>query len=165
MTAATQIVETQLQLCTFRVAGRTYAVNVLDVREINQELLLTPIPHTDPCVRGLVNIRGQVFLILDLWHPARGKSAVIGPTSRLILFKHTVGHAVGILVDEVGDIISIRQEQLLSGGGESRDGDPVRGELPTLGVLKLENDLVVVLEPTQIISLPKNPPSSTKAAS
>ncbi|MBV1858883.1 MAG: chemotaxis protein CheW [Nannocystaceae bacterium] len=154
----------RMQLCTFKVAGRTYAVNVLDVREINLGLPLTPIPHTDPSVRGLVNIRGQVFLILDLWYPAHGTRAVVGPSSRLVLFKESVGHATGVLVDQVGDIISVNSDRLLSGRGGDSDGDAESG-LPTLGVVKFETDLVVVLDPTRIIGLPKKTAPATRAVS
>ena len=36
------------------------------VKEINPSLRITTVPRTPPAVRGLVNIRGQVVLVMDL---------------------------------------------------------------------------------------------------
>ena len=62
-----ETVETQKrQFCTFWISGRHLGVDVLDVKEINSEINLTPIFHAPKEVIGYVNIRGQIYLILDL---------------------------------------------------------------------------------------------------
>lgn len=155
-----------LQLCTFVVAGRTYAVDVLSVREVNPDIALTAVPHTLGTVRGLVNVRGQVFLILDLQQAIRGSAAEILPTTRLVLFKERIGTAFGILVDRVGDIITIRPDQVLDMSADEDDvPEGADGDLPALGVVKLEEHLVIVLDPTRIIGLARQPRTPLKSAS
>ena len=166
MSTEIQLNDDMLQLCTFTVAGRTYAVDVLAVREVNPDIVLTPVPHTVGTVRGLVNVRGQVFLILDLQQSIRGVAAELLSTTRLVLFKERVGTAFGILVDRVGDIITIRPDQVLDmSAGEDDVSEGPDSELPALGVVKLEEHLVIVLDPARIIGLARQPRPPLKSAS
>ena len=52
--------------CTFEAAGRLFGVPIEDIKEVTAEVHCTGIPHTPDCVRGYVNIRGQIILALDL---------------------------------------------------------------------------------------------------
>lgn len=153
-------IEEQLQLCTFCVSGGHYAVNVLDVREVNTETSITPVSHAPKGVRGLVNVRGQVFLIFDV-----GLLLGFGPTcvqdsSRLILFKEKVGPTFGILVDTVGDILHFPVSKIVtrrrkeSGGG--RDEEKIlmdRQDGLVRGVCKFDEQLVVLFEPRRLIEV------------
>ncbi len=166
MKLATPPSDDMIQLCTFSVAGRTYAVNVLAVREVNPDIALTRVPHTRPTVRGLVNVRGQVFLILDLQQSIRGTAAEILPTTRLVLFKERVGSSFGVLVDRVGDIITIRPNEVLDMCADEDDAsEGTESDLPALGVVKLEEHLVIVLDPARIIALARHTRIPLKSAS
>lgn len=152
-----ECLETVDQLCTFRVGGRRYAVDVLDVREINTESCITPVSHAPCGVRGLVNIRGQVFLIFDVGRILGYGDSQIHEKSRLVLFKEKVGPTFGILVDEVGDILRFRFSDIVTRRPgdrfESRDGECVHETEPDgliRGVCKLEDGVIVFLEPRQL---------------
>lgn len=155
------LAEEHLQLCTFFVNGESYAVDVLDVREINTEMSITPVSHTPRGVRGLVNIRGQVFLIFDVGLLLGFGVTLIQPSSRLVLFKEVVGPTFGILVDRVGDIIHFpvskivthrrkepgsRWEKKEASQSESLDG-------LARGVCKFDEQLVVLFEPRRLIEV------------
>ena len=58
--------KTQRVFCTFRLDGHLYGVDVLDVKEVTTATTATPISHAPDEVMGLVNIRGQIYLALDL---------------------------------------------------------------------------------------------------
>ena len=55
-----------LRYCTFRLSGRLYGVDIEDVKEINTEVNFTPIFHASREIKGYINIRGQIYLLLDL---------------------------------------------------------------------------------------------------
>ncbi len=161
MNIASQLNDNLVQLCTFDLSGRRYAVNVLSVREVNPEVTITRVPHTAPAVRGLVNVRGQIFLILDL---LRGTSRIL-PSSRIVLFKEQIGPTFGLLVDKVGDIITVRPDQMLDITAHEDDVVDQEADLPGLGVVKLEKHLVMVLDPKRIIDMARHPQRKLKAAS
>lgn len=50
----------------FTLAGETYAVPVLAVREIIRLCPITPVANMPPHVRGVINLRGRVIPLIDL---------------------------------------------------------------------------------------------------
>src|SRR5437588_12313669 len=108
--------------CTFRVEGRLFGVDILDVKEVTAETTYTRVAHAPEEVLGLVNIRGHIYLALDL-HRLLGPSAtVVTSESRLVLFKPSVGNAFGVVVDEISDIRTVdagRTESFARAGHET----------------------------------------------
>ena len=51
---------------TFAVAGESYGVPVLAVREIIRLCPITPVATMPPHVRGVINLRGRVIPLVDL---------------------------------------------------------------------------------------------------
>lgn len=151
-------IQEQLQICTFEVGGGSYAVDVLDVREVNAETAITAVSHAPWGVRGLVNVRGQVFLIFDIGLLVGVGKTVVDETSRLILFKERVGPTFGILVDRVGDIVHFPASKIVtrrrkeSGGSRDEEQD-FDDQLDGLirGVCKFDKKLVALIQPRRLI--------------
>jgi purine-binding chemotaxis protein CheW len=51
---------------TFTLAGETYGIPVLAVREIIRLCPITPVANMPPHVRGVINLRGRVIPLIDL---------------------------------------------------------------------------------------------------
>jgi len=102
----------EFQVCSFWIAERLFGVDILDVREINREVGFTRIHHAPADVRGYVNIRGQIYLVLDLRLMLGFGSVPTGPASRVVLFKPSAGTSFGVLVDRAGDIVPIAGERI-----------------------------------------------------
>jgi purine-binding chemotaxis protein CheW len=133
--------------CTFRLAGRLFGVNVLDVKEISAATTFTTIPHAPPEVCGYVSLRGQIHLLLDLRQMLGLERAELTHASRLVLFKPSIGDAFGVLVDTVGDIIRLGGDQI-----EPRaPADGQEGGDLLAGVGELEDELVILLEPRRFL--------------
>ena len=92
------------KFCTFEAAGRLFGVPLMDIKEVTAEINCTAIPHAPSCVRGYVNIRGQIILGLDLRELLRLPNDQDTRAQRLVIFKTAIGPAFGLLVDEVGDV-------------------------------------------------------------
>src|SRR3954451_1495154 len=99
--------ERQQLFCTFRVQGRLFGVDILDVKEVTAENAFTRVAHAPDEVLGLVNIRGHIYLALDLRRLLGMPSIVVTGHSRLVLFKPPVGNAFGVMVDAISDIQTI----------------------------------------------------------
>jgi purine-binding chemotaxis protein CheW len=138
----------QRLFCTFRLAGKRFGVDVLDVREVNAETAFTPIPHTPPEVLGYVNLRGRLHLALDL-RPLLGmETLAAGPTSRLVIFKPEIGETFGVLVDAVDDLVAVADDAL-EPWHPSKEGLPIAsapGSGLIVGVVKLPTELLIVLD-------------------
>ena len=144
------------QFCTFRISGRLYGVDILDVKEINREVDFTPIFHAPEEVKGYVNIRGQIYLLLDLRLILGFDSQDVDRNNRVVLFKSEVGEPFGVLVDSIDDIVAVdekqienrrKKEQELPEGAERRGVDIGRG------VCRLENELLVIVNSRNLLNV------------
>jgi purine-binding chemotaxis protein CheW len=141
--------------CTFRSADRWFGVPIQDVKEVTTETTCTRIPHAPQEVAGYVNIRGHIFLALDL-RRLLGLAANKTTENRLIIFKQSVGSAFGILVDEIGDIVSVdpnQVEEFHGGTPEPIAGEPIRRPDLIARICRLPTELLVVLEPRKFLRL------------
>ncbi len=136
------------QFCSFHIADHLFGVNILDVREIKDEVSLTIVHHAPNEVRGFVNIRGHVYLILDLRLLLGFGSRNVDEMSRVILFKEKVGESFGILVDRIGDMIEVDEKLIEDRPPDENtslaDAVQKKSDL-SMGICKLENDLLIIL--------------------
>ena len=149
--------KTKKQFCTFWLSGRLYGVDILDVKEVNQEARFTKVFHAPEQVRGLVNIRGRIHLILDLHRILGFKVEEQVGESRLVLFKPSVGEAFGVLVDGIGDVIEV-EERLIDSGelvdkdiAGSDDGPDVSGLISS--VCRLEETLLLIINARNLLKI------------
>lgn len=141
--------------CTFRSADRWFGVPVQDVKEVTTQTTFTRIPHAPEEVAGYINIRGHIFLALDL-RRLLGLAANSTTEDRLIIFKPSVGPAFGVLVDEIGDIVAVDAKQVEEfQGGEHKTlaGEPIRRLDLITRVCRLPTELLVILEPRRFLRL------------
>lgn len=128
--------------CSFWVADHLFGIDILDVKEINAESSFTPIFHAPPQVRGYVNIRGQIHLVVDPREPLGLPADPSLAGKMLLIFKPTVADNFAMLVDRVGDILAVPEDRIEGQADVAGDG----GELAS-GVCKLDGQLMVVLNP------------------
>jgi len=153
---------THRMFCTFRLNGRLFGVDVLDAKEVTAETAYTPVAHAPDEVLGLVNIRGHIYLALDLHRLLGLPDAPVSSDSRLVLFKPAVGHALGVMVDAIADIRTVEAAQIGTFAPSGRDTD-----LSTAGraglidcVCQLDGELLVVLNPRRFLAVIEQPASA-----
>jgi len=144
-----EVVEASVrQFCSFRINGRLYGVDIRDVKEVCPEVGFTPIFHASQAVKGYLNIRGRIYLVLDLRRILGLEDKALDEASRVILFKSEVGENFGILVDNIADIVTVDQAQIENRRKQDRElpeGAERRGTDIALGICKMEKELLVIL--------------------
>jgi len=140
------------QFCTFWTAGHFYGIDILDIKEINTELQFTPISHAPATVKGYVNIRGQIHLILDLARLLGFPGTTDTQGQKLLIFKPAVAEPFGVLVDRIGDIITVPDRQIeFTTNGEGPEDVPSVRHHAVIGICKLPSDLLLILEPRALL--------------
>ncbi len=129
------------QFCTFFLDGRMFGVPVPQVQEVIRFHPMTPVPLAPPAVKGMINLRGQIVLAIDLRRRLElGERAEAAIPMNVVV--RTLDGAVSLLVDEIGDVIEVSDSsfetppETLNGGVRSM----------ILGVHKLEGKLLHVLD-------------------
>jgi len=133
------------QFCTFYLDELLFGIESRLIQEVVRSLELTEVPLAPETVSGLMNLRGQIVLAIDLRRrlelPPRPDGAA--PMSVVV---HSAEGAVGLLVDDIGDVIEVDEESF----EPSPETLPERLRSVILGVHKLDRRLMHVLATAQI---------------
>ena len=129
------------QFCTFFLKDQFFGVPVQQVQEVIRYQEMTRVPLTPPVIRGLINLRGQIVLAIDL---RRRFAMEDRPETQLPMnvVVRTEDGPVSFLVDEIGDVLEVDEESF------ERPPDTVEGQSRelVLGVYKLREQLMLVLD-------------------
>jgi purine-binding chemotaxis protein CheW len=129
------------QFCTFFLKDQFFGVPVQKVQEVIRYQEMTRVPLTPPVIRGLINLRGQIVLAIDL---RRRFAMEDRPETQLPMnvVVRTEDGPVSFLVDEIGDVLEVDEESF------ERPPDTVEGQTRelVLGVYKLRERLMLVLD-------------------
>jgi chemotaxis signal transduction protein len=93
----------QTTICMIRLDDQSYGIDMLAIREANQFTQTVRIPGAPPQVLGMVNLRGSLFLLIDVRRLLGLAGRQPGPDDLLIVFRPSQGEAFGILVDALDD--------------------------------------------------------------
>ena len=100
-----------LEIIAFRLHEQEFCVKTTTIREIRGWAPVTPMPHTPPYVLGLINLRGAVIPVIDM--ACRLGMKMTEPSERsAIIVTDIAGKLVGLLVEQVSDMMTIKSEAL-----------------------------------------------------
>lgn len=142
-----------LQLCTFTLGDDLFGIEVERVQEIIRYQEMTRIPLAPKDVAGLINLRGQIVPAIDL-RRCLGMSERRGEVLPTNVVIRTDDGAVSLLVDEIGDVLDVRQDAFEIAPDNLREATK---EL-LRGVYKLERGLLMVLSTENVIALEQRCP-------
>jgi purine-binding chemotaxis protein CheW len=129
------------QFSTFVVDGYLFGVPVIHVQEVIRHQEMTSVPLAPDVVGGLINLRGQIVMAIDLRRrlelPPRASDAL--PMNVVV---KTEDGAVSLLVDKIGDVVEIDEESF------EAPPDTLQGVARELidGVFKLDGRLLLSLD-------------------
>ncbi len=98
------------QYLTFLIGDESFAVSILDVKEIIEITNVTHVPLTPDFIYGVINLRGNVVPVIDLSARLKNRRAEISKRSCIVLVAVETSEAfqlIGMLVDEVREILEI----------------------------------------------------------
>ncbi len=96
-------------LLLFRLGEEWYAVPIPGVREIVNDIVLTPIPRVPEFIRGVMNVRGEIVSVTDIAALMRIASAGPRDVRELpsAIIARTERCVSALAVDEIGDILDV----------------------------------------------------------
>ena len=135
------------QFCTFFLQDLFLGVPVEQVQEVIRYQEMTRVPLAPPAIRGLINLRGQIVMALDLRRRFGMEDRPEGEFPMNIVVRTNDG-GVSFLVDEIGDVLEADEED------SERPPETLRGLGRELvrGVYKLQDHLMLVLDAERAIA-------------
>jgi purine-binding chemotaxis protein CheW len=135
------------QFCTFYLGEQCFGLDVLEVQEIVGHQAMTRVPLAQPMVRGLINLRGQIVTAIDLRRRLE-LPPLVADREPVNIVVQTDDGAVSLLVDEIGDVLEVTQEQF------ERPPETLTGKIRELirGTYKLPHRLMLVLSIDELLN-------------
>ena len=105
--------DTVLQWVTFRLGRETYAINVMQIREVLRYTNIAPVPGAPHYVLGIINLRGSVVTVIDTRARFGLQGEEISDNTRIVILE-TASHTIGILVDSVAEVVYLNASEIES---------------------------------------------------
>lgn len=133
--------EATIEFVALTSGGQGFCVEITSIREIRRWTAVSSLPHSDPSVLGVMNLRGAVIPIIDLAARLGMSSTEIG--ERNVVVVAAIGsRIVGLLVDAVSEILSVKGEEIRPNPTQKKDG----GEGHIVGLLTVDDTMLRVLD-------------------
>jgi purine-binding chemotaxis protein CheW len=145
---------------TIKIDQYLFGIDVSLVREVNRYIDITNVALSPEFVAGLLNLRGQIITILDPGIRLNLGIRTITNSTRCVVLKTkaelkrtqgavSLNETVGLVVDAIGDIIKIDENEI----------EPLPSNIADLdseflsGVVKLDKELLLILKLDTILKI------------
>lgn len=135
-----------LLLVGFRVGSEEFGLDILGVQEIIRLQQLTRVPNSPRSVDGVMNLRGRIIPVIALRKRFGLEQACVGKDARIVVVD-IQGTVLGFIVDSVSEVLRIPADTIEEPPRLSRSDREY-----VTGVGKLEDRLVLLLDPARLIA-------------
>ncbi len=135
------------QLISFSVGEEEYGLELLCVKEVIRMREITWLPKAPPCVKGIINLRGDVIPIVDL----REKFGLVAQEQTAmtrVIVVEVEGRPVGMVVDSASQVVRVPSDQFEA--PPPMVGTAAQGFITGIG--KLDGKLIITIDIDRILS-------------
>lgn len=137
-----------VQLVVFEIDEEEYAVEIGEVREIMKMTDITSIPNSPPFIAGIINVRGDIVVVIDL--EKRFNLERAHQPKRIHVILSEVGETLfGLIVDEVTAVLRMPKDDI-------EPAPAIISERIHAGYVKgiamLENRLLILLDFNKVLA-------------
>lgn len=138
--------DTIQQFIVFKLDAQLFGIDIQNVQIIEKMKSIMRVPKVPTCVKGVMNLRGEIIPVINLREQFELEQLDSTDKTRIIIVK-LEDAMVGIIVDEVKEVIEIAYDQIEA-------VQNIQGKMKInhiLGVGKAEESIVTLLNLSNII--------------
>jgi purine-binding chemotaxis protein CheW len=108
----------------FSLGSERYALDISLVREIVEMMPITPIPRAPAHITGVINLRGEITNIMNLYTLLGLSDTISDSAKKIIVFMPEAagGNNVGVIVDNVMSVTPVNNDQVERNTTDSAGG-------------------------------------------
>ena len=148
------------KLVTMKIDNQLFGIPILQVQDIVEPRMITPVPLAPSAIAGVMNLRGRIVTVINL-RRCLGLEDRLDQERRMSITVDYNGDLYTLLVDDIGDVCDLPRRDFES--PPATLSEKLR-QLCT-GVFRLKGDLLVVLDVERVLDadmLMKSPPVMLK---
>ena len=136
------------QYIVIKIGEEQYGIDIKYVDNILRMQKITRVPHTQPYFKGVINLRGEVVPVMSLRIKMALDEDEITNKSRIIILKLENNAPVGIVVDEVKEVVSLDERSI-----DEVARNSAKAETSFIfGVGKVDDSLISLLDLSTVIN-------------
>lgn len=110
--AEVEITEESKQYIVAKLGNEQYGIDIAYVDNIVRMQNITRVPKTQPYFMGVINLRGEIIPVMDLRKKLELEEKEISGATRIIIIKPEQSASLGLLVDEVREVVTLSEEDV-----------------------------------------------------
>jgi purine-binding chemotaxis protein CheW len=118
-TNTTTVVDTK-QYIVLRFDSEQYGIDITYIDNIVRLQPITRVPHTQSYFLGVINLRGEIIPVMSLRKKFELPDKENTNATRILIVK-VDGNKIGILVDEIREVVTLTEEDTEKLGSETND--------------------------------------------
>ncbi len=142
--------ERRTELLSVRLGNQEFAMDIRSIREIRGWIASTHLAHAPSFIKGMINLRGSVLVVVDLAQRL-GLPAQEPSSASVVVVVESGDKAAGLLVDAVCDIITVTDDM--------RQDTPETGnETPKEfieGLIMMDNRIISIVSIQKLMPSPE----------
>lgn len=143
-----QIVEnTTKQYIVVKIGNEQYGIDISYVDNIVRMQKITRVPKAQVFFKGIINLRGEIVPVMSIRTRMGLEDDVFTNASRIIILKIEQQGSLGIIVDEVKEVVTLGTESIDKTNGDIKDSK----ESFINGIGKNGEELISLLDLNSII--------------
>ena len=109
------------QYIVIRLGEEQYGVDIRYIDNIVRMQNITRVPKMPPYLKGVINLRGEVIPVVSIRLKMGLSADEYGRATRIIILKTEVSGNLGIVVDEVKEVVTLSDENIEKVSHEAKD--------------------------------------------
>jgi purine-binding chemotaxis protein CheW len=140
------------QFLSFILGGKTYGLEILNIKEIIEYGDITEVPMVPDFIKGVINLRGAVVPVISLSKRFSGTEEQVTKRTSIIIIEVTdtdLKLELGLTVDLVNEVLDIEISHI-------EDAPPMGDQIQTKfirGMAKVDGKLLILLNIHGIMSV------------
>lgn len=135
------------QFIVIKLGDEQYGINIKYIDNILRMQHITRVPKVESYLKGVINLRGEVVPVMSIRIKMGLPEDVVTKTSRIIIIKLEQQGYIGIIVDEVKEVVTLEADQIDKVSYEVKEE---KGNFIS-GIGKCEDGLISLLDLNMVV--------------
>lgn len=109
------------QFIVIKIGDEQYGININNIDNILRMQHITRVPKVASYIEGVINLRGEVIPVISLRTRMGLPDGEETKDTRIIILKVEQQEVMGVIVDEVKEVVTLSEEQMERVSYEDRD--------------------------------------------
>ena len=142
-----KVVGETTQFIVIKLGDEQYGIDIKYIDNIVRMQHITRVPKVDAYLKGVINLRGEVIPVMSIRIKMGLEPDVETKSSRIIILKLEQHGTIGVIVDEVKEVVTLENDQIERIAYDSKE----EKDNFLCGIGKCEGGLISLLDLNSVV--------------